>query len=87
MIFLAYVPLATVLVGMFSITYVRCHDFDCMDVMQDISNCDVCRCYEDGGFGCLCCTCTVCEKSEQLHDDSSDAFRSHYYSYSYSKKS
>jgi hypothetical protein len=83
MILLAYIPLATVLVGMISITYVRCHDFDCTDVMQDVLACDVCRCYEDGGFGCLCCTCTVCEnseQSEQLYDDSSDAFRSYYYS-------
>lgn len=78
MILLAYIPLATVLVGMVSITYVRCHDFDCMDVMHDVLACDVCRCYEDGGFGCLCCT--FCENSEQLYDDSSDAFRSYYYS-------
>jgi|LakMenEpi03Aug12_release.lakeMendotaPanAssembly.Ray.scaffolds.fasta_scaffold00827_17 hypothetical protein len=83
MIFLTYLPLATALVGMFSITYVKCHDFDCMDVMHDIWDCDVCRCYENGGFGCLCCTvCENSDQSEQLHDDSSDAFRSHYYSYS-----
>lgn len=80
MIFLPYLPLATVVVSIFSITYVKCHEFDCMDVMQDILTCDVCSCYEDGGFGCFCCT--VCENSDVLHDDSSDAFRAHYYSYS-----
>ena len=78
MIFLAaYIPLATALVGVFSITYIRCYDFDCMDIMQDIWDCDVYTCYKDGGFGCFCCT--VCENSEQLYDDSSDTFRSYYY--------
>ena len=78
MLILPYFPLATVLVGMFSITYVKCHEFDCTDIMQDTLNCDVCRWYEDGGFGCFCCT--VCHSLELLHDDSSDAFRSQYYS-------
>lgn len=82
MIFLPCIPFAGALVGIFSIAFVKCHDFDCADVSQDILNCDVCRCYEDGGFGCLCCT--VCENSDPLYDDSSDAFRSYYY---HSKKS
>ena len=70
---LPFFPLVTVLVGMVSITCVRCHDFDCMDVMQD---CDACWCYEEGGFACCCCT--VCHSPELLHDDSSDAFHSYY---------
>ena len=79
MLILPYFPLATVLVGMFSITYVKCHEFDCTDIMQDTLNCDVCRWYEDGGFGCFCCT--VCHnRVDQLHDDSSEEFRSHYHS-------
>lgn len=78
MLVLPFIPLATVLIGMFSITYVRCHDFDCVDIVQDMLECNACRCYEDGGFGFLCCT--VCENSDPLYDDSSDAFRSYYYS-------
>ena len=73
---LPFFPLATVLVGMFSVTCVRCYDFDCMDIMQDTRNCDVCRCYDDVGFGCFCCT--VCHSPESLHDDSSEEFRSYY---------
>ena len=73
---LPFFPLVTVLVGMVSITCVRCHDFDCMDVMQD---CDACWCYEEGGFGCFCCT--VChDHDNQLHDDSSEEFRQYYHS-------
>jgi len=82
MLLLPYFPLATVLVGMFSMTYVKCHEFDCTDVMHDMLNCDACSCYEDGGFGCFCCT--VCHDpptcDDQLYDDSSEAFRQHYYS-------
>ena len=78
MLILPYFPLVTVLVGLFSITYVKCHEFDCADVMQDTLNCDACSCYDDGGFECFCCT--VCHSSELLHDDSSDEFRQHYYS-------
>ena len=73
---LPFFPLATALVSIFSITYVKCHEFDCTDIMQDTLNCDVCRCYDDGGFGCFCCT--VCHDPELLHDDSSEEFRSYY---------
>ncbi len=79
MLLLPFFPLATVLVGMFSITYVRCNEFECADLMQDMLNCDACSCYEDGGFGCFCCT--VCHDNDnQLYDDSSEEFRSHYHS-------
>ena len=83
MLILPYFPLVTVLVGMFSITYVRCDEFECADIMQDTLNCDACSCYEEGGFGCFCCT--VCHDPPptcdcQLHDDSSEEFRSHYHS-------
>jgi len=78
MLLLPFFPLATVLVGMFSITYVRCNEFECMDVMHDVLECDVCWCYEEGGFGCFCCT--VCHSPELLHDDSSEEFRSQYHS-------
>jgi hypothetical protein len=76
MLFLPYLPLATVLVGMFSVKYIRCHEFDCMDIMQDTLACDMCRVHEDGAFGCFCCT--MCENPEQLYDDSSEEFHSYY---------
>jgi hypothetical protein len=79
---LPFFPLATVLVGIFSATYVRCDDFECTDIMHDTLNCDAVRCHDDGGFGCFCCT--VCHDHDtptcdcQLHDDSSEEFRSYY---------
>ncbi len=92
MLLLPFFPLATVIVGMFSITYVRCDEFECADVMQDVLECDAMRCYDDCGFGCFCCT--VCHDrdpptyehndNDVLYDDSSKEVRSQYY---YSKKS
>ena len=75
MLILPFFPLATVLVGMFSITYVRCDEFECTDIMQDPLDCDA------------CCCCTVCHDHEDDHDDddpnlyyddSSDSFHAHY---------
>ena len=59
MIFLSFVPLITVLVGM-CIVEIKCTKFDCTDLVQDILDCDVCWCYDEGGCGCSCCTCRSC---------------------------
>lgn len=83
--FLPFVPLVTVLTSIFVITSVKCNDFECADLVQDS---DMCWCYEEGGFGCLCCT--VCHDDHDddhdyahvnCYDDSSDSF------HAYAKKS
>ena len=59
MIFLSFVPLITVLVGM-CIVEIKCAKFECIDLAQDILECDMCWCYDDGGCGFSCCTCSCC---------------------------
>ena len=76
---LPFFPLTTVMVGMFVITTVKCNKFDCMDIVQDTLECDVCWCYENGGFACCCCTvCHDNDDDDQLHDDYSQSFQSYY---------
>jgi len=84
MFFLPFVPLVTVLMSIFVITSVKCNDFECADLVQDSLDYDMCWCYEEGGFGCLCCT--VCHDDHDddhvnYYDDSSDSF------HAYAKKS
>jgi hypothetical protein len=85
---LPFFPLVTVLMSMMFLTTVKFTKFECVDVVQDVADCDVCWCYENGGFGCCCCT--VCHNDDDddddddpnaYYDDSSDAFRA------YAKKS
>ena len=84
---LPFFPLTTVMVGMFVITTVKCNKFECMDIVQDTLECDVCWCYENGGVACCCCT--ACHDNDDhddddddddgpLYDDSSESFQSHY---------
>lgn len=91
-IFLPFLPLTTVVVGMFVITSVKFTNFDCMDLVKDTLDGDICWCYENGGFGCCCCM--VCHKpndnndddnndNNNVYDDSSDSF----HAYAYAKKS
>ena len=85
LILLPFVPLITVLFGMAAVS-ITWEDFDLSDIVQDTLDCDVCWCYEEGGFGCFCCTmCHDARKCKYdratLHDDSSNAFQS------YAKKS
>jgi hypothetical protein len=67
---LPFFPLATVLMSMFVITSVKCTKFECADLVQDSLDCDVCWCYEEGGFGCFCCT--VCHEHDHNHRDDDD---------------
>jgi hypothetical protein len=82
---LPYFPLATVLMSITCIlaSDVTCTEFACTDIVQDVADCDVCWCYENGG--CACCCCMVCHDADHdpdtLYDDASDAFRA------YAKKS
>lgn len=78
---LPYFPLATVLMSITCIlaSDVTCTEFACTDIVQDVADCDVCWCYENGG--CACCCCMVCHDADPLYDDASDAFRA------YAKKS
>jgi hypothetical protein len=50
--------LATVLMSCVCIfaSEINCMNFECTDIVQDVADCDVCWCYEEGGFGCFCCT-------------------------------
>jgi hypothetical protein len=58
MIFLSFVPLITVLVGMGIVTSeIKCTEFVCIDIVQDVLDCDVFWCYDECGCGCSCCTC------------------------------
>ncbi len=74
MLLLPFFPLATVLMSGICIfaSEINCMHFECTDIVQDSLNCDVCWCYEEGGFGCFCCT--VCHKHEHAykHDDDDD---------------
>ena len=82
MIFLSLIPLITVLTSICILTVEpKCHEFECADLVQDSLDCDVCWCYEEGGFGCFCCT--VCHDHDHVneYDDSSDSF------HAYAKKS
>jgi hypothetical protein len=63
---LPFFPLVTVLMSMVFLATVKCAEFECADIVQDVADCDVCWCYEEGGFGCCCCT--VC------HDDSPHSY-------------
>jgi hypothetical protein len=85
MLLLPFFPLTTVMVGMFIITTVKCNKFECVDIAQDVVECDACWCYENGGFACCCCTACHNDDNEdaddhddsneaQLYDDSSDSF-------------
>ena len=81
---LPFLPLTTVIMSMFVITSVKFTKFECTDLVQDSLDCDICWCYEEGGFGCFCCT--VChdeadDDNRAYHDDSSYLF------HSYAKKS
>lgn len=95
---LPFLPLTTVVVGMFVITSVKFTEFDCVDLVKDTLDGDICWCYENGGFGCCCCT--VChddnndnnndnnddnndDDNDDVYDDSSDSF----HAYAYAKKS
>lgn len=67
---LPYFPLATVLMSSICIfaSEIKCTEFACIDIVQDVANCDVCWCYENGG--CACCCCMVCHDAEDpLYDD------------------
>lgn len=88
---LPFLPLTTVVVGMFVITSVKFTEFDCIDLVKDTLDGDICWCYENGG--CACCCCMVCHNPDDsadddalcedntLYDDSSDSF------HAYAKKS
>jgi hypothetical protein len=90
---LPFLPMTTVILGMIVITSVKFHKVDCVDLVKDTLDCDVCWCYDEGGFGCCCCT--VCHKDADdkdaddkddphtYYDDSSDSF----HAYVYAKKS
>jgi hypothetical protein len=67
LLLLPYFPLTTVLMSCMCIfaSEIDCMNFECTDIVQDVADCDVCWCYEEGGFGCFCCT--VCR-------DSADAY-------------
>ena len=56
MLLLPFFPLATVLMSMVVLTTVKFTHFECADIVEDTLDGDVCWCYEEGGFGCFCCT-------------------------------
>jgi hypothetical protein len=72
-VLLPFFPLATVLMSSVCIfaSDVTCTEFTCTDIVQDVADCDVCWCYENGG--CACCCCMVCHDADYdpdtLHDD------------------
>lgn len=81
---LPFFPLATVLMSMVVLTTVKFNTFECTDIMKDTMDCDACWCYENGGFGCCCCT--VCHDADDAddaddddYDDSSESFHKHVY--------
>jgi len=83
MIFLSLVPLITVLTSICVLTVEP--KLHCADLVEDSLDCDVCWCYEEGGFGCFCCTAChkhhhKCDEDDE-HDDSSESF------HAYAKKS
>ena len=88
MFFLPFLPLTTVMVSIFVLTVKpKCYEFDCVDLMQDSLDGDVCWCYEEGGFGCFCCTACHDHDHDHAHahahacdveyDDSSEAFHAY----------
>jgi hypothetical protein len=81
MLLLPFLPLATVLMSMVVLTTVKFTTFECADIVKDTMDCDVCWCYENGGFGCCCCT--VCHDADDAddadYDDSSESFHKHVY--------
>ena len=81
MLLLPFLPLATVLMSMVVLTTVKFTTFECADIVEDTLDCDVCWCYENGGFGCCCCT--VCHDADDAddadYDDSSESFHNHVY--------
>ena len=86
MLLLPFLPLATVLMSMVVLTTVKFTNFECTDIVKDTLDGDVCWCYEEGGFGCCCCT--VCHDDHDADDadyddDSSESF----HAYAYAKKS
>lgn len=73
-------PLATVLMSMVVLTTVKFNTFECTDIMKDTMDCDVCWCYDNGGFGCCCCTvCHDADTDDADYDDSSESFHKHVY--------
>ena len=89
---LPFLPLTTVIMSIFVITSVKFTKFECVDLVNDTLDCDVCWCYENSGFGCCCCT--VCHDDaddehdprnpadcSDVYDDSSESF------HAYAKKS
>ena len=82
---LPFFPLVTVLMSMVFLATVKCAEGECADIVQDVADCDVCWCYEEGGFGCFCCT--VCHDDDD-HDDPNTYYddSSHLF-HSYAKKS
>jgi len=80
---LPFFPLTTVIMSIFVITSVKFTKFECVDLVNDTLDCDVCWCYENSGFGCCCCT--VCHDDDDdpnlYYDDSSESF------HAYAKKS
>jgi hypothetical protein len=81
---LPFFPLATVLMSMVVLTTVKFNTFECTDLVKDTMDCDVCWCYDNGGFGCCCCT--VCHDADDAddaddddYDDSSESFHKHVY--------
>ena len=91
MIFLSLVPLITALASIcVLVVEPKLHEFNCSDLVQDSLDCDVCWCYEEGGFGCFCCTACHDRANDRAndnvncyddYDDSSDSFQA------YAKKS
>ena len=79
MLLLPFLPLATVLMSMVVLTTVKFNTFECTDIVQDSLNCDVCWCYEEGGFGCCCCCCHDHDADDAVYDDSSESFHKHVY--------
>jgi|Laugresu1bdmlbdd_1035124.scaffolds.fasta_scaffold66311_2 hypothetical protein len=88
MLLLPFLPLATVLMSMVVLTTVKFNQFECTDIVKDTLDGDVCWCYENGGFGCCCCT--VChdaaddaepadDADDDVYDDSADSFHKHVY--------
>jgi hypothetical protein len=84
MLLLPFFPLATVLMSGICIlaSDVKCCTrVECADIVKDTLDCDVCWCYENGGFGCCCCT--ICHDADDAddadYDDSSESFHKHVY--------
>ena len=82
---LPFLPLTTVFIGMFVVTSVKCTDCECNDLVRDSLDGDICWCYEEGGFGCFCCSCNICSSPhyathattcdiDAVYDDSSQPF-------------